>query len=131
MLSRSLEETLRRAMNLASSKKHEFATLEHLLLALIEDKEALDVLKACNVDIKNLRISLIKYIDEELKSITSATVQEAEPSASFQRVLQRTTGHIYSSNKRLISKKGKIKDSLILSQMTRAISSPLISTIGF
>ena len=54
MLSRSLEETLRRAMNLASSKKHEFATLEHLLFSLLEDKDAIEVFKACGVDIKLL-----------------------------------------------------------------------------
>ena len=101
MLSDNLEKTIKRAVCYATDRQQQYVTLEHLLLALIEDKEALDVLKACNVDIKNLRISLIKYIDEELKSITSATVQEAEPSASFQRVLQRTTGHIYSSNKKI------------------------------
>ena len=58
MLSRELEETLRRAMSTASSHSHEFATLEHLLLALTEDSDALEVLSACKVDIEELRTRL-------------------------------------------------------------------------
>ena len=103
MLSENLEKTIKRAISYAQDRQHEYVTLEHLLLALIEDKDALDVLNACNVDIKNLKISLIKYLDHELKSITSATVQESEPSASFQRVLQRTASHVYTSEKKKIN----------------------------
>ena len=61
MLSKSLEETLRRAMTNASSLKHEFATLEHLLCALLEDQDAVEVLKACSINIKMLEVDLNKY----------------------------------------------------------------------
>mgnify|MGYP001412924962 CR=1 FL=1 len=98
MLSEHLENTIKRAVTYACDRQQEYVTLEHLLLALIDDKDALEVLKACNVDIENLRITLTKYIDQELKNITSASSQEAEPSASFQRVLQRTASNTYSSN---------------------------------
>ena len=66
MLSRSLEETLRRAMTNASSLKHEFATLEHLLSALLEDHDAIEVLKACSVDIKVLEEDINKYLKGRL-----------------------------------------------------------------
>ena len=65
MLSRSLEETLRRAMSVATEKKHEFATLEHLLFSLIEDQDALEVLKACGVDTQLLKADIDKYLDQE------------------------------------------------------------------
>ena len=66
MLSRELEETLRRAMGAATAKAHEFATLEHLLLALTEDSDALEVLAACKVDIGELRSRLTDFIETEL-----------------------------------------------------------------
>ena len=72
MLSRSLEETLRRAMNLASSKRHEFATLEHLLFALLEDQDAIEVLKACSVNVKTLGEDINKYLKEDLKAIITS-----------------------------------------------------------
>ena len=103
MLSDNLEKTIKRSVSYANDRQHEYVTLEHLLLALIDDKNARDVLNACNVDVENLKISLIKYLDEELKSITSAVTQEAEPSASFQRVLQRTASHVYSSSNKKIN----------------------------
>ena len=101
-LSDNLEKTIKRSISYANDRQHEYVTLEHLLLALIDDKNARDVLNACNVDIENLKISLIKYLDEELKNITSAVTQEAVPSASFQRVLQRPASHVYSSNNKKI-----------------------------
>ena len=103
MLSDNLEKTIKRSISYANDRQHEYVTLEHLLLALIDDKNARDVLNACNVDIENLKISLIKYLDEELKNITSAVTQEAEPSASFQRVLQRTASHVFSSSNKKIN----------------------------
>ena len=103
MLSDNLEKTIKRSISYANDRQHEYVTLEHLLLALIDDKNARDVLNACDVDIENLKISLIKYLDEELKNITSAATQEAEPSASFQRVLQRTASHVYSSSNKKIN----------------------------
>lgn len=72
MLSRELEESLRRAMSNATTRAHEFATLEHLLLALTEDSDALEVLSACNVDIQELARKLQEYIEVELESIVSS-----------------------------------------------------------
>ena len=103
MLSDNLEKTIKRAISYAIDRQQEYVTLEHLLLALIDDKDALGVLNACDVNIKNLKISLLKYIDQELKNIISAAAQEAEPSASFQRVLQRTTSQVYSSDSNKIT----------------------------
>ena len=65
MLSDNLEKTIKRSVSYANDRQHEYVTLEHLLLALIDDKNARDVLNACNVDVENLKISLIKYLDEE------------------------------------------------------------------
>ena len=103
MISGNLEKTIKRAISYANDRQQEYVTLEHLLLSLIDDTDALDVLNACNVDIKNLKISLIKYLDQELKDITSAATQDAEPSAGFQRVLQRTASHVYSSDSKKIN----------------------------
>ena len=95
MLSRSLEETLRRAMNLATSKKHEFATLEHLLFSLLEDKDAIEVFKACGVDIKLLEDDLNGYLDKDLKSIVSSNEDiDTQPTSGFQRVVQRAVIHL-------------------------------------
>ncbi|HSZ75521.1 MAG TPA: Clp protease N-terminal domain-containing protein, partial [Rhizomicrobium sp.] len=65
-LSRSLEQALHRAIKIASDRHHEYATLEHLLLALTDDSDAAQVMKACNVDIDAVRKSLVKYVDEDL-----------------------------------------------------------------
>ena len=94
MLSRELEETLRRAMSNATDRNHEFATLEHLLLALVEDSDALEVLSACKVDIDELRVRLLDYIETELTSIMNPNSgADVQPTASFQRVLQRSIIH--------------------------------------
>ena len=98
MLSRELEETLRRAMSNAASMSHEFATLEHLLLALTEDRDALEVLYACNVDIEELVKKLGKFIEVELSSIVNPEGSaDVQPTASFQRVIQRAIIHTQSA----------------------------------
>ena len=90
MLSKSLEETLRRAMTNASSLKHEFATLEHLMCALLEDQDAIEVLKACSVNIKTLEEDINKYLEEDLNAIiTPDNDIDTQPTAGFQRVVQR------------------------------------------
>ncbi len=100
MLSRELEETLRRAMGTATVKAHEFATLEHLLLALTEDSDALEVLSACKVDVQELRSRLNDYIETELTSIVSHSDNlDVQPTASFQRVIQRAIIHTQSSGR--------------------------------
>ena len=100
MLSKSLEESLRRAMTNASSLKHEFATLEHLLSSLLEDQDAVEVLKACSINIKVLEEDLNKYFNEELKAIISPDVDvDTQPTAGFQRVVQRAVIHTQSSGR--------------------------------
>ena len=100
MLSRELEETLRRAMSNAASCSHEFATLEHLLLALTEDSDALEVLHACNVDIDELVKKLGEFIEIELASIVDPEGNvDVQPTASFQRVIQRAIIHTQSSGR--------------------------------
>ena len=98
MLSQELEETLRRAMALASRNGHELATLEHLLMALTDDRDAIDVLKACNVSIETLKQELAEHLEETLSSIAGGT-SETQPTTSFQRVIQRAVIHTQSSGR--------------------------------
>ncbi len=95
--SRSLEQALHRALALASERSHEYATLEHLLLALIDDQDAASVMRACGVDLDQLRRSLENYVDNELASLIMATGEDAKPTAGFQRVIQRAVIHVQSS----------------------------------
>ncbi len=99
MLSQNLEHSLHRALALANERHHEYATLEHLLLSLTEDQDAVAVLRACGVDIDNLRRDLSQYIDEELSSLITSRAEEAKPTAGFQRVLQRAAIHVQSSGR--------------------------------
>jgi ATP-dependent Clp protease ATP-binding subunit ClpA len=99
MLSRNLEQTLHRALAFANQRRHEYATLEHLLLALTEDQDAVAVFKACGVEIGKLRDSLVAFIDNELKNLTLSRPEDAKPTAGFQRVLQRAAIHVQSSGR--------------------------------
>ncbi len=99
MLSRNLEKTLHRALAHANERRHEYATLEHLLLALTEDQDAQAVLRACTVDIEKLRRELVNYVDNELGNLVSSHAEDAKPTASFQRVLQRAAIHVQSSGR--------------------------------
>ncbi|MGZ0186989.1 MAG: AAA family ATPase, partial [Alphaproteobacteria bacterium] len=105
MLSRNLEETLHRAIGLARERNHEYATLEHLLIALTEDKDALAVMRACSVDAEKLRGDLIGYVDSEFGSlhVDDNTEQDPKPTAGFQRVLQRAAIHVQSSGREEVS----------------------------
>ena len=98
MLSQELEETLRRAMALASRNGHELATLEHLLMALTDDPDAIDVLKACDVSVDDLKLELAEHLAETLSSI-AGTAAETQPTTSFQRVIQRAVIHTQSSGR--------------------------------
>ena len=98
-LSRSLEQALHRAIKLASDRHHEYATLEHLLLALTDDSDAAQVMKACNVDIEALRGSLIRYIDDELLTLVIEDGEDAKPTTGFQRVVQRAVLHVQNSGR--------------------------------
>ncbi|MBM3571974.1 MAG: AAA family ATPase, partial [Alphaproteobacteria bacterium] len=99
MLSRNLERSLHRALDLANERRHEFATLEHLLLALTEDQDAVAVLRACGVDVDRLRRDLTQYVDAELNALVSNRGDEAKPTAGFQRVVQRAVIHVQSSGR--------------------------------
>ncbi len=99
MLSRNLEKTLHRALAYANERRHEYATLEHLLLSLTEDQDAVAVLRACTVDVDKLRRDLLNYIDHDLATLVSSHVDDAKPTASFQRVLQRAAIHVQSSGR--------------------------------
>ena len=99
MLSANLEQTLHRALGLANDRRHEYATLEHLLLALTEDRDSIAVLRACGVEIERLRDEIADYIDNELSNLISAQAGEAKPTAGFQRVLQRAAIHVQSSGR--------------------------------
>jgi ATP-dependent Clp protease ATP-binding subunit ClpA len=99
MLSRNLEKTLHRALAYANERRHEYATLEHLLLSLAEDQDAVAVLRACTVDLDKLRRDLLNYVDNDLASLISSHVEDAKPTASFQRVLQRAAIHVQSSGR--------------------------------
>jgi len=99
MLSKQLEQTLHRALAYANARNHEFATLEHLLLALTEDSDAAEVLRACGVHVPRLVRDLNEYLDEELPAMPPGEMEEAQPTAGFQRVLQRAAIHVQSSGR--------------------------------
>ncbi|WP_292036919.1 MULTISPECIES: ATP-dependent Clp protease ATP-binding subunit ClpA [unclassified Brevundimonas] len=97
--SRPLEETLHRAVHYANERRHEYATLEHLLLALIDDTDASAVMTACNVDLGALKTALTLYVDNDLAALATADGDDAKPTAGFQRVIQRAVIHVQSSGR--------------------------------
>ena len=97
--SRQLEESLHRAVALANQRSHEYATLEHLLLSLTEDEDSIGVMKACEVDLGVLKTTLTNYVDNELKSLVVDDGEDAKPTPSFQRVIQRAVIHVQSSGR--------------------------------
>jgi len=99
MLSRNLEQSLHRALSLATERSHEYATLEHLLLALADDQDSISVLRACGVDVEQLKQDLTEFIDAELGNLVSPKLAEPKPTASFQRVVQRAAIHVQSSGR--------------------------------
>ncbi|GAB0118177.1 ATP-dependent Clp protease ATP-binding subunit ClpA [Acidisoma sp. 7E03] len=99
MLSRNLEQTLHRALSLASERKHEYATLEHLLLGLTEDSDAATVLRACGVDLDKLRGDLTEFLDKDLAGLATDRPGDPKPTAGFQRVVQRAAIHVQSSGR--------------------------------
>jgi ATP-dependent Clp protease ATP-binding subunit ClpA len=103
VLSANLEKSLHRALGLSGEHRHEYATLEHLLLALTEDQDSMAVLRACDVNIDRLRRDLEVYIDDELTDIVAEEEVEAQPTASFQRVLQRAAIHVQSSGREKVT----------------------------
>ncbi|MDI9348513.1 MAG: ATP-dependent Clp protease ATP-binding subunit ClpA [Candidatus Symbiobacter sp.] len=99
MLSRRLEKSLHKALDFANQRRHEYATLEHLLLALTEDQDAVAVFRACGVDLEQLKRDLLHYIETDLANLVGARPEEAKPTAGFQRVVQRAVIHVQSSGR--------------------------------
>ena len=97
--SSSLEQALHRALEYANERSHEYATLEHLLLALLDDSDASAVMRACDVDLDELRDKLVDYIDNELEGLIINDSSEAQPTAGFQRVIHRAVVHVQSSGR--------------------------------
>ena len=98
--STTLEQAIHAALAMANARRHELATLEHLLLALIDEPDAAKVMKACSVDLDELRKTLTDFIDEELSTlVTDIDGSEAVPTAAFQRVIQRAAIHVQSSGR--------------------------------
>ena len=99
MLSRNLEQTLHRALAVAGDFRHEFATLEHLLLALVEDSDALAVMNACGVDAVHVRDELVDFLQNEFMQNPPDFTEDPKPTSSFQRVIQRAIIHVQSSGR--------------------------------
>ncbi|AUQ59303.1 ATP-dependent Clp protease ATP-binding subunit [Phaeobacter inhibens] len=98
--SSTLEQAIHAALALANERRHEFATLEHLLLALLDEPEAARVMRACSVDLTELRATLVEFVDEDLANlVTDIDGSEAVPTAAFQRVIQRAAIHVQSSGR--------------------------------
>ncbi len=97
--SSDLEDSLHRALGYANERGHEFATLEHLLLALVDDQDASAVMKACDVDLDELRATLTEYVDNELSELVVDDDEDAKPTAGFQRVIQRAVIHVQNAGR--------------------------------
>src|SRR3954466_15765017 len=97
--SQSLEQSLHRALAIANERHHQYATLEHLLLSLIDDSDAAAVMRACSVDLDKLRSSLVNYLETEFENLVTDGGDDAKPTAGFQRVIQRAVIHVQSSGR--------------------------------
>ena len=97
--SQSLEQSLHRALAIANERHHQYATLEHLLLSLIDDADAAAVMRACSVDLDKLRGSLVGYLETEFENLIGDGAEDAKPTAGFQRVVQRAVIHVQSSGR--------------------------------
>lgn len=103
MLSKELEITLNAAFKNAHDKRHEFITVEHLLLALLDDASAEAVMKACGCDTDVLRGQLTQFIDETISLIPAGIQRDTQPTLGFQRVLQRAVFHVQASDKKEVT----------------------------
>ena len=97
--SASLEDTLHRALGFANERGHEYATLEHLLLALVDDGDAGAVMRACELDLDELRATLTEYVDNEMSELSVDDDEDAKPTAGFQRVIQRAVIHVQNAGR--------------------------------
>jgi ATP-dependent Clp protease ATP-binding subunit ClpA len=97
--SQSLEAALHRAIEHANDRHHEYATLEHLLLSLLDDRDASAVMRACSVDLDSLRARITEYLDNELVGLFVKGSTDAQPTTGFQRVIHRAVVHVQSSGR--------------------------------
>src|SRR5258708_34279626 len=97
--SQSLEQSLHRALAIANERHHQYATLEHLLLSLIDDSDAAAAMRACSVDLDKLRTSLVNYLETEFENLVADGGDDAKPTAGVQRVSQRAAIHVQSSGR--------------------------------
>ena len=97
--SNSLEKALHQALTLANDRHHEYATLEHLLLSLMDDADAAAVMRACGVNLDGLRTTVTEYIDNELHNLVTGYDEDSKPTSGFQRVIQRAVIHVQSSGR--------------------------------
>ncbi len=103
MLSKNLESTLHRALAIAKVNRHEFATLEHLLFALSDDPDASAVLRGCGVNLHDLKRDIIQFLEHDLRSLVVDGLEEAKPTAGFQRAVHRAAIHVQSAGKNEIT----------------------------
>jgi ATP-dependent Clp protease ATP-binding subunit ClpA len=99
MLTKELQETLRRALEIALERRHEFLLLEHLLLAMLDDVTAAEILVACGCDMDALRDDLTEFLDTQVESLPDGSDVEPQQTLSFQRVLQRAAMHVRSAGR--------------------------------
>ncbi|RYE02054.1 MAG: AAA family ATPase, partial [Sphingomonadales bacterium] len=95
----ALESTLHKALEAASARRHEYATLEHLLLALVDDEHASKVMSSCGVELDDLRSTVSHYLDTELEALKVDAATDPSPTSGFQRVVQRAILHVQSSGR--------------------------------
>jgi Glyoxalase superfamily protein/Clp amino terminal domain, pathogenicity island component len=115
-----LELTIRRALAFATQRRHEYATLEHLLLALLDDADAAAVLRACRVDFDVLRSNLTRYIDLELGKLIVEAGGEAKPTAAFQRVFQRAAIQVQSAGREETIRAAHVLEALFAERESHA-----------
>ena len=96
---RELETTLHNALGEASKRRHEYATLEHLLMALVDDTHASQVMTACGVNRDELKATVKQYLDSELGALVADSATDPTPTSGFQRVVQRAILHVQSSGR--------------------------------
>ena len=99
MLSKNLEISLHRALAIAKKHRHEYATLEHLLYALIDDPDAVSVMRGCGINLVDIKKTLGDFLETELSSLVIDEVEESRPTAGFQRVIHRAAIHVQSAGK--------------------------------
>ena len=122
--SRELESTLHRALADASHQEHQYATLEHLLLALVDDLDASAVIKACNVDLGELKKKLASYVDNDLSELASSDGEDARPTSAFQRVIQRAVTHVQWSGREAVT------GANVLTAIFAETESPAVRLLG-